>query len=138
MRCHQECRTCSGSGVAFCLQCHHLREEGRCVTNCSSDYYYDVTAGGMCQKCDPRCLRCSGPTEADCIACKHFKIVRRDVEPQPDGESPVGGFFLDSSKCLSHHCQSTEALFGDCFSSHLRVTPFIYERGYGKKSVTLG
>jgi len=81
MRCHRECRTCSGPSLAFCSQCLYLKEDGKCVTNCSNDHFYESTpGGGVCRKCDSRCHGCTGPTEADCVMCKLFKIVRRDVD----------------------------------------------------------
>ena len=83
LKCHPECRTCNGPGLSFCTQCLHLREDNKCVSNCSVDYFYDVT-NDVCSPCSPHCHRCTGPTAADCITCRHFKLVYRTATNDQD------------------------------------------------------
>ena len=74
LKCDPECVSCVGPGIFMCTECHHYREDSKCVSNCSKDYFVDGANSSICRPCDSRCSRCFGPTESDCFACKHFKI----------------------------------------------------------------
>jgi len=83
LKCHPECRTCNGPGLSFCTECLHLREDKKCVSNCSVDYFYDAE-NDVCSPCSSHCHRCTGPTAADCVACRHFKLIYRTAKHDQD------------------------------------------------------
>lgn len=73
----------------WCSKCLHVREDGRCVEDCSSDHYLNVNGSGSdveCLMCHPRCLKCTGPTSLDCLTCKEYLVY---LNPE-DREEGVG------------------------------------------------
>src|SRR6218665_76231 len=103
MKCHTECLACTGPDLFHCTLCVHFKEEGKCVSNCSADFYYDSSnaSEAMCLPCDQRCVHCTGPTEANCLACKHFKIYRDTVGH--NSSVPVSGH---NRACLYEYSDS--------------------------------
>lgn len=76
--CHAQCMECIDASN-ICEVCVGVREERRCKTSCSPDYYLNVTTM-TCERCDRLCLQCYGPTHFHCISCRQYVLYHGPAE----------------------------------------------------------
>jgi len=102
VRCHEDCRTCTGPGVINCSSCSRQVYLGRCVPSCPAGSYLErgaahngslVQADHQCVACHSQCVECGGAGPHQCTTCRHVRHNNECVATCPEG------FFGDRGTC---------------------------------------
>lgn len=113
--CHAQCSLrkgsggCpSGTGPADCSVCLHVRDNGRCTSECASSFFADTSdtdsaLGGVCKPCHPTCNSlqgCVGPNSDQCNSCAQVSF-----QGQCRSECPARMYLGNGRECLPCNTQ---------------------------------
>ncbi|EAR89409.2 zinc finger lsd1 subclass family protein (macronuclear) [Tetrahymena thermophila SB210] len=103
-KCHQTCKTCSGSSENDCLSCigdnkfyqDKTTGQKKCIS-CQIDNKQYIKED-MCLDCDATCQTCSGGSETECIDCDSKYLKHQDKKCKICDTS--NSFYAQDKNCI--------------------------------------